>query len=644
MYRMWETDWKLQPPQPVEYCPAQNAGLFLALERLASENPGVAMTCAALLKSEAQRDHVLRCAYQAAVRDVDAIRRHQGELLNRPWLGAAPFPDTVNLAFALGGGELSAQILEAAARRNPSMALLDGKRYKDLPLGQRLLAVAALAAPAEAVALASSPSLSGLYLRDFLKNHPSLKLRILSELAERGDVELPARQRAAAFVYRMASGEMDVERAIALARAPERYFRELVSVRLKARGEEAVMLDQTLEREAQMTVRSWRDASTRKLPSMVARDLYLMLAYGYTEASDDAYLEWFDSRLASALRRRLGAIVDETQGLRFRAFLADACERGRGPQVLRLADGRDRELLAWAFRGVDAEADPLAAALQSAAILEAMPAGPWRQTAARQIEAEYQRSRHPLYGLLAARAGAPSGSRFGRYFGAPQALDVAALFRDRGICAQLHLFYDDEDGVASFASFRAQYRGDAAWRWEDFGSWVRASAQRAGRRIDIYANVPFDPWKERDRTPNVSQTALAQILAERKIRPAVLVHRGHSYHLERTLRRLDPETRLVFLGSCNGTAQVSAVFAVAREAQIIATRKVGTTTVNDPLLKALNRVLLSGSDFLRWDSFWRQQEAALGGNEHFRGYVPPHRNPAAILMRAWEAFIAAGEQ
>lgn len=640
---MWETVWELQFPPPAEYCPTPNAGLFSALERLASEKPGVAMSCAPLLPSEAQRDRVLRRAYLAAVSDAEAIRRHERELLNRAWLGDAPFLSAVDLAHRLGDGELSAQILDAAARRNPSMALMDAKRYKDDPLGRRLLAVATLAAPDEAVTLASGASPSALSLRDFLKSHRSVELRTLYRLAELTEVELPVRQRAAALVYRIASGEMDVKAGIAFARAPDRYFRQLVSLRLKAGTEEAVMLDHALEREAQLNIRSWRDASSRELPPLQARDLYLVLGYGHSEASDDVFLKWFDSRLAPALRHRMLAVVNETRGLRFRAFLADACERGRGPQVLKLATGREQELLAWAFKGIDTEADPLAAALQSAAILETFSAGPWWPTAARQIEEEYQRSRHPLYGLLAARAGVPSGKRFERFFGAPQVLDTAALFRDQGRCVQLHLFYDDEDGVASFASFRALYQKDAAWRWEDYGSWIRASAQRAGRRVEIYANVPFDPWRDRDRTPNVSQVALARFLATHKIRPAVLVHRGHSYYLERTLRHLDPETRLVFLGSCNGTAQVSAVLAVAREAQVIATRKVGTETVNDPLLKALNSALLSAPDSLRWESFWKQQEAALGGNEHFRDYVPPHRNPGAILMRAWEAFIAAGE-
>ena len=73
----------------------------------------------------------------------------------------------------------------------------------------------------------------------------------------------------------------------------------------------------------------------------------------------------------------------------------------------------------------------------------------------------------------------------------------------------------------------------------------------------------------------------------------------------------------------------------AGSAQLIATRAVGTASVNDPVLKAINNYLLSGAKELDWQTFWSEQEAKLGAIAQFRDYVPPHRNATAIFLNAY---------
>jgi hypothetical protein len=91
----------------------------------------------------------------------------------------------------------------------------------------------------------------------------------------------------------------------------------------------------------------------------------------------------------------------------------------------------------------------------------------------------------------------------------------------------------------------------------------------------------------------------------------------------------------VFLGSCRGMQAVEDVATRCRRAQMIATRGVGTKAVNDPFLKALNRELSRGRTVLDWEEFWQSLPAAVAGNEHFREYVRPHRNEAAIFLAGW---------
>ena len=118
--------------------------------------------------------------------------------------------------------------------------------------------------------------------------------------------------------------------------------------------------------------------------------------------------------------------------------------------------------------------------------------------------------------------------------------------------------------------------------------------------------------------------------------PSVLVHRGHDHHFPDTRPLLPSAARLVFLGSCHGMSNVEDVVTRCRRAQMIATRGIGATAVNDTFLRALNRRLLeSDSPTLDWDAFWAELQPALGASEFFQAYVPPHKNPAARFLAAW---------
>jgi hypothetical protein len=188
--------------------------------------------------------------------------------------------------------------------------------------------------------------------------------------------------------------------------------------------------------------------------------------------------------------------------------------------------------------------------------------------------------------------------------------DTAALFID-GVNTQRYIFHDDVDGAESFASFVAAY---ADWRIERHDDYVKILSPKSGaRRIEIFGNVPGRAFQM--KTP-----------------PRVIVHRGHDHHIEATLPLLDSNARLVFLGSCRGMQNVEDVVMRCPRAQIIATHAIGVTAVNDAFLKALNVRLLSAEP-LHWEAFWKTMRPALGA--HFAGYVPPHRNYAAVYLSEW---------
>jgi hypothetical protein len=146
----------------------------------------------------------------------------------------------------------------------------------------------------------------------------------------------------------------------------------------------------------------------------------------------------------------------------------------------------------------------------------------------------------------------------------------------------------------------------------------------------IYANKPeYDAY-----TNDVDQ-----VLHDQGLTPQVIVHRGHSYHVNDTIDKIPPTAALVFLGNCGSYNQLEAVLAKAPRAHIITTQGIGSLTVNDPLLKALNEHLLRAQE-LHWSAFWPRVTARLEPNPRFADYLSPDQNAGLIFLKAYRDLTA----
>jgi hypothetical protein len=251
----------------------------------------------------------------------------------------------------------------------------------------------------------------------------------------------------------------------------------------------------------------------------------------------------------------------------------------------------------------------------------------------------------PFYGLLAASSARKLddsalqrvAAQYAPFLREPRRLDTDTLFDEHGVCIQQHIFYDDDDAHESFDSFQQTYAHDAHWHWEDRGWYVHVTAQgERGRQIEIFANVPQSMAAADNR-----RQALTKLMMEQGRTPSVVVHRGHTWYVSQSLEYLTNSARLVFLGSCRGLENSYSVLALANRAQLISTSGIGTTSINDALLRGINDELLTGAKTLDWERFWHSEEAKLGGNPMFRDYIPPSRNAAAIMLAAYYDYLAA---
>ena len=615
--------------------------LFLHLDQVASTSPAVALRCAGILARDEQRDRVLRTAYLAGVEsDPETVASVFASIADRMWIGEAGFFAAVKLANKMpeSRGRL---LLTAVVRHNPSVAVREVDLLRDLPYGMDIWRDAARGAPDEVALVAAGSSKTALAVRQAL-NLPGgdEQIRLLAAISGRENIDPLRRQRAAVCVRWIVRGRLTLERAFVAAGNTGAYFSLLAGFRVDAVAADARLLDRALENLAQVMFR-WGDNAVN-LSQLSARELVLLLAYGRSEEDEEQFGAIFDRFLAPKLRG--GAVPWD---LHLRRFLATAIVRGRLDMFVQLAGETP---LAAAMRGVDTAAKPLEDAIAAAEIVDALQS-PTRVKVARDaLAAEYERAKGPrtrgLYGLLLARlhgkldADDPLrrvAEPYLAHFNEPRSLQIRPLFGDGKICYQRYFFYNDDDGVESFEEFRAAYSADANWSWQTHGDWIHVVGNGTGeRRIEIFANIPVASFSAED---DARIHRMTKLLADRRISPSVVVHRGHAYHVERTIAALNPSARLVYLGSCRGTDRIDAVMATARSAQVVATRSIGTKEINDPVLKTLNDTILRTQDRIEWSPFWSSLAAKVGHYRLFADYIPPNRNSAAILLAAYYDYL-----
>ena len=193
---------------------------------------------------------------------------------------------------------------------------------------------------------------------------------------------------------------------------------------------------------------------------------------------------------------------------------------------------------------------------------------------------------------------------------------------------QVSFFYDDDDATASFASSVATYNAKM-WDKKDMGSYIFFSS-KVGNKMKVYMNKP--KTKEGCDT---AQDVMLQAIEKEGYEITSFIHRGHSYHLPQSLRKMTESCQFAFLGSCGGYKQVLKVFQLNPDANIIATRSVGSKFINDPLLERINTDIVNNKD-INWDALWAETGSKFQSKltkDLFAGYTPPNKYVGIKFIR-----------
>lgn len=219
-------------------------------------------------------------------------------------------------------------------------------------------------------------------------------------------------------------------------------------------------------------------------------------------------------------------------------------------------------------------------------------------------------------------------------------LERKALQNKNGEIVQVVLFYGDEDGIASFNNFQKLFGDTAKWKTTKNENWISIRSV-SDQPIIIYANRPLDTKDELDIK---AQDSLFSFLKQESIEPVVLVHRGHSYHLDNTLKRLTPFVRLAILGSCGGSNSAISIASINPDVQLIVSKKTGSKSVNDPVINVINETLLNKED-LSWPIIWEKLSARFSKDEFtrnlFNEYIPPGKNVSLFVLKLFNFYNRA---
>jgi hypothetical protein len=224
-----------------------------------------------------------------------------------------------------------------------------------------------------------------------------------------------------------------------------------------------------------------------------------------------------------------------------------------------------------------------------------------------------------------------------------QKIERSDLVDENGRIVELVFFYGDEDGKQFFPSFLQSFPV-SDWKVVQNPEWVEIISKKGN--LHVYANRPLDYDANLDDS---AQAHLIRYLDELGITPSIVVHRGHSYWLPATIRRMPINTKIMIIGSCGGYKNLKQILMLSPDASIVSTKEIGAGDINRPIMNYLHQSLLR-TDIIDWKKMWSELTEMFIRDknkkllETWENYIPPYRNLGAIFFKAYQRLEAQQEQ
>ena len=489
---------------------------------------------------------------------------------------------------------------------------------------------------------------------DVLEKSGDKNLMLVPEIRKMvldGKIVYEEAQKMGILLNHISSGRMIMEEAIDVIKNPTLYSQLTREVAKDANNPaqkvaEKYLAEEELRKVYEMNLLHEQSDEKRfaSIEHNNPEELYLIIAFGEEEIFTSTFNGIFNRLLTRMSAKHITGeqLLEQANFAKFRTFIRTCTEFNRWNDFLETMAPADRARVSEQFiQGIEKSQDPLREAVSIAEAISATKDPSlltiFEKEIKQQIDAmnvAHKPNIEILYKLIAttfSQKGVKDNwlKNIEKEYHLTSLTEIKSeeLFNHDKANIQQYFFYNDEDGHTSFNNFVSQYKNNQKWSIHDHGTFVTITSSHEGRTVELYANKP----EAEDAGPK----EIEEIFKKRDIQTIMVVHRGHSYHAEETIRRIPSIAKIVSLGSCGGYRNLSEVLERAPNAHIISTKGTGTKFVNDPLLKMLNEEILAGDDIV-WSDFWAKAEQKLGGQEKFKDYVPPHKNFGATFIKAYE--------
>ena len=538
--------------------------------------------------------------------------------------------------------------------RYPDKMLFKLREFANTDAADKLISRTAKKSPNVILSYAKSTAVE----RDIVMRSKDPLVRAIAGLATKTTNSL----KALPFINDIADGTLsyaDVNQIIA---NQDSYFKQLVKSKLRQPEIGERILNRELKHEALdsyiRTVNELHDSPGpvrfKVTNDLSATELYYLMVL----CSDEIYTSSFTglySRMLERMKPQKGNdFLDSLNKDKFRTFIRMSAGYNVLDTFLRTMSEKDKyELMASFVHDIDKnEETDLEDAVDVADALASINDEKTLKFLREELKKDYERTYEEsnkrglvIYFLLHTISNAilnpnDTTDKLQKALKIPPITNVpyADLKDTNGTVYQQHFFYGDEDGKSSLASFLTRFPS-SKWSVTKSKQWIKI-ASKTGKPVVIYANQPLPEPKDEE-----AQLALNNHLIKEGIKPGILVHRGHSYHLPSTLKYIGPSHRIVILGSCGGYHNLSTILDQSEDAHIISSKQTGTMHVNDPLLKIVNDRLQAGKS-VEWLPIWKELGGKMTTAKHkdlFNDYVPPHKNMGALFLKAFKIQMAEME-
>lgn len=542
--------------------------------------------------------------------------------------------------------EEKAYVFETIGKAHPEMMIKKLPSFARESYADPIVAAAAKVVPGTILTYATSTS----YLSTAVRRNKDPFVQSIVRIASQSRNPL----RALPFLGPIHNGTFTIAEVDAMSANDVTYFKGLVALKISGDTLGAKMVEKELDYRALKIVRVVNDLHEepakirfRSLLDYNAEELYY-LTIGSIDEIYTSTFTWMFARLLEKMAPETGdAFLDRLHKNRFRTWIRMCAGYNTLADFLAtMAPGSKTVLMKEFVAGLEKGSDEdLTDAVDVANAFGSIKEPELQEFLKKEVIANYEKNKDNkkgliVYGLLSTIMNSAENpdALSGQLSIIPPITYVPreVMADETGTVIVQVFFYGDEDGMMSFNSFKSNFPS-AKWTLEASPKWVTYTS-KGKYPIRVYANRPIKEPGDIE-----AQEELAAYFEDNDIHPTMVIHRGHSYHLEGSLVNLTPDVKVVMLGSCGGYHNLSQVLDKAPDANIISSKQIGAARINEPIIKEMFKQLNAGED-INWIQSWASLEgyfATQGPSERdlFSDYIPPNENLGAIFIKAYRKML-----